>query len=957
MTTPLSLSHESSPSSAEDDDRPTSSSNKKKRKKKLKKQSTSKVVRRNTVWISESGLESKDAFHVDTTPDPDNVTYEGIYSGNVATYRRRFPCVGLSKYQHVELNDGRSKARKSEKKTTKQQRYYSNELTAGDDVIVSVSQQKNISPLDEILKLNSETESVATTELESTMTAQRYISDLVGGYNKSLIDDPHNVRLWLEFISLQDSFLEWSQFEGGEGKRRLAIEDRKMAIFERALESNHNSVDLLLGHMTLVGSSWEPERVVKRWKDLVFKQPNIPQLWIGYIDYCTTQFSEFTVGTISALYSKCISTLALIEEGSLKSHSPLPDSLSWTLTIFCHYCDFLNQTGQSEKAVSCYRALIEFNLCMPTQYEAAPLISQVEELQAFWSSPAPKIGESGAVGWANWTNSKQQDPQILGLLNSDPCLTSDPREVIEEDDDDELNMISGLSIKEAWLRLEDHRAVNHVLPWRGEEDPLDPDRMVSFDDIKQTLFRLPDRDLQLQLVLRYLKFLGALTPTFSTPNRISIEHVIEVSSHFLDVFGNILPDGLSLCPLLSPGVGSTLADIATDSLHALSSSLSDTLLGVPTLPVKNPAISNTIVHMCNQALSLLPVSHSQTVIGQVWITHHLLDLMVSIQSGANTKQLRGKIKAIQKLIKSLLKLENHRNNVTLWNCCAIIEHLLGHSVECIHIYNTILSSSPSYMLYSNMAECVLGLQPTLIEEKQAKTHLELAVNALVCLSEGQYSSCEDVSPVRTLKAKTHYEDLATNVYCTPSANNTERLHYGLCHAYFEYMTNGVAPANKVLNDLYLSLSSQPPDAQLNTVLEKLRYRQARLLHHSSLVQPVSLRVILEDSLTLGNPWFIARFISLEEQSFISTRVRRYMDKHAYSKPGVWVYGVCAELRRYCKIVQVGAVMDGTPLGSLRRVVALLEKGTESGVQSPLLWRLYMAIQVSLIVFVINLILL
>ena len=850
----------------------------------------------------------------------------------------------------MELNDGRSKAGKSGKKKTKQPRYYSTELIASDDVLVSVSQHKNVGPLNEVLRLDSEVEAMAKTELESTVTAQRYLSDLVGKYNRSLIDDPHNVPLWLEFISLQDSFLEWSQFEGGEKKRRHAIEDRKMAIFERALESNHSSVDLLLGHMTLAGSSWEPGMVVKRWKDLVFKQPNIPQLWIGYIEYCTTQFSEFTVSSVSALYSKGVSTLALIQEGSLKSHTPQADNLSWTLTIFSQYCDFLKQTGHSEKAVACYKALIEFNLCMPVQHGSAPLISQVEELRAFWSSPAPKFGEKGAVGWSNWTNHKQQVPPILGLLNPDPYLTSDPGEAMEEEDDDELDMISGLSIKEAWLRLEDHRMVNHVLPWRGEEDSLDPDRVVSFDDVKQMLFRLPDLDLQLQLVLRYLQFLGSLTPSLSTPNHTSIEHVIEISSHFLDVFGNILPDSVSLCPLLSPGVGSTLANMATDSLPTLSSNLSDTLLGVPTLPAKSPTIVNTIVHTCNQALSLLSQSRSQTVIGQVWITHYLVDLMASMQLVDSTKQVRGRIKTIQKLVKSLLKLENHRNDVVLWNCCAIVEHLLGHFVECVHIYNTILSSSPSLMLYSHMAECILGLQPALMDDNQDKTCLQVAVNALVCLSEGHYSASESVTPVRILKAKTHYEDQAKNGYCTPSTNYTERLHYGLCHAYFEYMTSGVAPANKVLDNLYLSLTSDTPDAQLHTVLDKLRYKQASLLLHSPLVQPVSLRAVLKDSLTssFNNPWFVARFVSLEEQSFISGRVRRYIDKHAHSRPGLWAYGVCAELRRYCKITQGGVTADGTPLGSLRRAVALLEKASESRVQSPLLWRLYMAIQVSLI---------
>lgn len=890
--------------------------------------------------------EHTDAFHIDRARDRDNLHYDSLYSGDVALYRRRFQCQGLSSHQSVELNDGRSKARKSKKKNLKPLRYFSSVLPASSDVIVSgCVKGAVVEPLGDILKLGGEPGISPGADSGSILSAQRHVSQLVGEYNKSLLDNPHNIPLWLEFISQQRVFLEWSHSECvSEGKRDRALREREIAIFERALESNYDSVDLLLGHMTLISSVWEPKRVLKQWKDLVFKQPNVPQLWIGYIDFCLSEFSEFSVAAVTALYSKCIRTLTLIAAGSLKSHSPLPGHLNWMLAIFSRYCDFLRQAGQTEKAVACYKALIEFNICMPMSKEVDPLVSQVEFLEPFWSSLAPRIGEAGAAGWKNF---KLASPRILDVVNSDPFLKPE-LDLLDDEDDIEMEIISSLTVKEAWLQLEKHRTVHHCLPWRGEEEPLDPDRVVLFEDVKPVLFPLQDTDLQLELVLQFLKFLGALVPSsLPASNYQAVDDILQVSPHFVEVFGNLLPNVDSL--FLSSGVGASPCVMEADSLTALSTSLSNHLFHIPTFPrERSPAVFNTIVRVCSQALGLFSENcMQQTVIGQVWITHHILDVTESTQHGGSEKEVKARVKNVQKLVKSLLKLEKHRNNVTLWNCCAVVEHLLGHYAECLHIYNTILSSSPSSLLvYTSMVECLLHLQPTLVASSQEKMHAQsAAVNALVCLSEGRYcTASESVSPVRILRARVHYEDMTANRY---SASNdvTETFQYGLCHAYFEYVTRGIVHANIVLDDLRPLLTAM---AQPATILEKLSFKQARLLLHTPLTKPASLRAVLERC-SISNSWFTTQFISLEEQSFISGRLRRFVDQHTRvcRGPDLWVCAVCAELRHYCRITQERgeAVLEGTPLGCVRRALSLLERATESRGQSPLIWRLYMAVQV------------
>ena len=214
-----------------------------------------------------------------------------------------------------------------------------------------------------------------------------------GELNKALTADPANVQLWLKFINAQDSLCD--------GVKEAAMNDRKMAIFESALSSNPTSVELLCGHMRLLAALKEPNVVLKRWKDLVFSQPNVPQLWMGYIDFCQNDFTHFSTECVMCVYSKCLHTLSMIHEGILKSHSPLPNSQRWTLDIFQSYCEFLKASGHTERGVAMYQALLELNLCTPPNLLAGPLDTLLTQLGHFWKSHSPRLGESGARGWTN----------------------------------------------------------------------------------------------------------------------------------------------------------------------------------------------------------------------------------------------------------------------------------------------------------------------------------------------------------------------------------------------------------------------------------------------------------------------------------------------------------------------------------------------------------------------------
>ena len=110
--------------------------------------------------------------------------------------------------------------------------------------------------------------------------------------------------------------------------------------------------------------------------------------------------------------------------------------------------------------------------------------------------------------------------------------------------------------------------------------------------------------------------------------------------------------------------------------------------------------------------------------------HVELSLLVKdLSFGKPDKELRGRIKVVQRLVKALLRLESQRNALPLWNCCALLEHLLSNSAEAIKLFQAVLSQQPNSkkltFLYHSFCECLLGLVPPLSTPSHFPPHTPL----------------------------------------------------------------------------------------------------------------------------------------------------------------------------------------------------------------------------------------
>lgn len=933
---------------------------------------------------------------MDPQADHSNLQYSALYSGDVAAYRRRFGahCVGLRPHQAIEWTDNRGK--KGDKKhREKLQRYFDASPPQSDSLLYVAHQ------LTRDISTGANTHAPFFIALEPAsrdtggeeegpvcgLTPEVYISQQTAAYNRSLQEDPHNVDLWIEFLAFQREASVWSGEPGvATGKALRAMNERRLAIFERALENNPTSVELLVGHLELLQEMGrDPETILKRWKDLVFRMPNKPLLWIKYSEFCRMQLTTFSTSSLTALYQKGITTLTAIQEGVMKSHRPEPNTTPHLLALFVQCCHTLAEAGQSEKTVACYQALLEYNLCCPPQLTSAdgsPVTSKqkIAFFEPFWDSGAPRLGENGATGWGQWMQATQsgQTPKSLSLIDAHFLARSgalavnkrEEQETDEEEEDPELVLIATHPLPEAWLLLESYRDQHNALPYRGpEEDLTDPERAVLFEDISQYMFTIQESHLLLRLVLQVLQFLGA--PTAGAPALDHLPHLLSSHMHCaLDALPphpgsrtrcgppHQLRHTCAVYPHRTCGVASGHDAISSSQLlHRLQCEH----------PPPPPSMCLFISNICNQVLSLLPDPAAQTVIALVWIGFEVSLVAPALRDldQAKSKHTKQRVKAIQKLMKCLLKLEGHRNNLSLWDCCCQLELLLVGSKEALTMYESVLSQyttiTPELLpLYQHCCEVLMGLQTPLTPSPSSplQQNFSHALHITMCVAEGKHiqrSHDHAISPSDIPRTRHLYQQ---------KVGSESPPSLIMCYAYFEYLSKDLQTACKVLQQ-YTSAIRSRLDAMSHGSQEQLLQAQLSQVYHCQSclllwhaecnpMPPSLLWDTLEQALSSfpNDPYLLSMYTDCQQPLYLMGRLRKYFDTHASKAQTAipWVHAVRAEVSRYHRVLEVsvggGAGLE-TSTGLVNRIRAILARATQSnnGRVCPLLWRLAIRFEV------------
>ncbi|KAF8535001.1 NRDE-2, necessary for RNA interference-domain-containing protein [Trichophaea hybrida] len=347
-----------------------------------------------------------------------------------------------------------------------------------------------------------------------------YIASSVWGDQKQMVElvrkvdtEPKDIEAWMAYVNHHDTLVS------GTGRRKTAAEKRstaeiKLDILQKALEKNPGNERLLLKYMDIAVEIWDSHKLLSKWRRILEENPTIISLWTKYINFRQTDFLSFTYPECLKCFYECLSVL---KAAAFKTdvRSPTREALDKViLYIFVRAVLLMDESGYKENAVAAVQAMLELNLfpphdiiCPTSQGEFDALL---EQLERFWDSEAPRIGEEKALGWASFVASggngdspdpAQYDLQLPPLDVNDPFGSWTDAEV-------EWSQRIGMPA----------RTIDEV-----EED--DPYRVILFSDLKAFMFYFSSESARKKMIEAFLMYKNMPLLNPQSSNSAAIEDI------------------------------------------------------------------------------------------------------------------------------------------------------------------------------------------------------------------------------------------------------------------------------------------------------------------------------------------------------------------------------------------------------------------------------------------------
>ena len=290
----------------------------------------------------------------------ENLRYDTLYRLDIALYKlkSRITCLGLGKHQTIKLSERKGKVKK---RTGKVVRYWNIQNVQGIECLSA--KPKLGSPYHLRPVINScdyvpleQPQDVREQSDEGIDSQEVEFLEKTAHLNKILRENPQDVESWLALVKLQEETIvgkgevqDFSLSASGREKRIAAtrfIIEKKIAVYEKALEQNPTSVELIVGHLDLCGEIMDTDDLIQKWKKVSFLHPSNTFLWRHYLLFTQSRFSVFSFSKAAKVYGKCLTTLSAIKEGTFASHQAADCDLeNEMLHLFIQGCQFTKQSG------------------------------------------------------------------------------------------------------------------------------------------------------------------------------------------------------------------------------------------------------------------------------------------------------------------------------------------------------------------------------------------------------------------------------------------------------------------------------------------------------------------------------------------------------------------------------------------------------------------------------------
>lgn len=251
------------------------------------------------------------------------------------------------------------------------------------------------------------------------------------------------------------------------------------------------------------------------------------------------------------------------------------------------------------------------------------------------------------------------------------------------DEEDDL-IAQGGTTSELWLALETSRERRHWLPWEQDpEDCEDPERMVPLEELLPHLFTLNSEEEKFYLVLQFLRFLGVPDIDASICHGLPTpKNPRSISNKTGDIFRPLVIETLHD------------ANLFGNHFHKKQSDTGKNILSFDAVgpSVAIPGCDDYYQFLCRavqQAGSVFEIQHRKylTLLHIKLLGMHY---QAKMSVGDNGK-LKSLGKEIKKQIKSILKLEEFRMCLPVYQEYGKVEEAMGHVAEAENVYVTALT--------------------------------------------------------------------------------------------------------------------------------------------------------------------------------------------------------------------------------------------------------------------------
>ncbi|KAM6498408.1 NRDE-2, necessary for RNA interference domain containing protein [Amanita muscaria] len=334
-------------------------------------------------------------------------------------------------------------------------------------------------------KVDSESESDFERESESNESADdgptlTSLQESLKSLEQQLSQNPTSVNLWLSLLAQTLSTVPLLSKNANKARAEIAL-----SVLSRAMAAdpvNAKSTVLRIKYLKAAEEVWQEDKMKNEWEGAL----NVGgvEMWMEWLGW---RIRKARRGLDGVLEDALRATSAFgHDRGEIAK-----------LRILWRVAVAFQSAGYTERATALFQAQAELTFNTPFPLRGVTFVSLLDSLEEFWESEVPRIGESGAQGWAAWVASRitQGAPSV-----SQPVPVAPPE----------------LDPYRQWAANELNADRASIFPARSTDEVAesDPYSTVLFSDIRPLLFDLKTSEGKDGFRLAWLCFLGLPVPGF-----------------------------------------------------------------------------------------------------------------------------------------------------------------------------------------------------------------------------------------------------------------------------------------------------------------------------------------------------------------------------------------------------------------------------------------------------------